>query len=170
MELWKLDKVIEDLVSHFASSYSGTIQESHIFDALTLLLSDKHEFEWGGDLWGVDIEYEEALKLLSDFDFSNLLRGGIETEKDIIPKNLFMMYKARLKSKNLIWEIHKYDADPFPSNPHAHELDNNIKLDLSNGKCYKIRKHIHTINKKSLISIRDAASKVYKGELPLLAI
>jgi hypothetical protein len=70
----------------------------------------------------------------------------------------------------LIWLIHKYDKDPFPSSPHAHQVDNNIKLDLSNGKCYKVRKHVHTLNKKQLLDFREKAEKVFDGDLPVIAI
>ena len=116
-----------------------------------------------------EIEYEKALKLLSDFDFDTVITQ-IETSENIIPENFLTEFKVRIKSKGLIWAIHRFDADPFPSNPHAHQIGNNIKLDLSNGNCYKVRQYIYTIKKKDLLLIRDAAAKVLKGDLPLLSI
>lgn len=169
LRIVKLDEMLQSFTSHFASLYSINIQREHIFNALFLLLEDKYKLDWLGDLNSIDIEYEEAANLLSDFDFNTIL-NTIETCEGIIPDNLLIRYKARFKHKGLIWVIHKNDADPFPSNPHAHQLENNIKLDLSNGKCYKKKELINTIKKKDLLSIRVNAMKVFNGELPLLSI
>jgi len=161
MEKW--EKTQELLASHF----HVTTQE--IFDGLLALLSDKYEFEWGGDILNVDIEYEKALKLLLNFDFNVVLNQTEPIDLDL-PPHLVMRYKVRVKSKGLIWVIHKYDVDPFPSNPHAHQLDNNIKLDLSNGRCYRLKKHLHTISKRDLLFFREKAQTVFKGVLPELTI
>jgi hypothetical protein len=117
----------------------------------------------------VEISYDEALHLLSDFDF-NIFHKKFFSEQKILPPDLLIEYKVKIKSKGLIWIIHKYDKDPFPSNPHAHQLENNIKLDLSNGKFYKTREHICTLKKKDLLLIRAEAEKVFDGELPILAV
>lgn len=168
MEIEEIERILDDLASHFASKYSKIVKREQIFDALVLLLADEHGFEWRGDLWNLHIEYDEALKILSDFDFGTL-QLQIETEEDVIASDLLIQSKVRFKAKGLTWVIHKYDADPFPSNPHAHQLDNNLKLDLSNGKCYKKKKLVDTFRRKDLIAIREAAAKVFDGELPPLA-
>ena len=159
----------KSLTIYFNSFYTWTIKSEHVFESLFLLLADKYGLEWFGDLWDVEIEYEEALKLLSEFDF-NTIFNKIETDEEIFPKDFLIQYKVRIKSKGLIWVIHKNDIDPFPSNPHAHQLDNNIKLDLSNGKCYKRKRHIYTLKKKDLIMIRKEAVKRIRIDLPLLTI
>ena len=81
-----------------------------------------------------------------------------------------MMIKVQIKSRGIIWVIHKYDADPFPSNSHAHQIDNNIKLDLSNGKCYRKREYLFSIGKKELKAIRMVANRTFKGKLPVLSL
>lgn len=169
LKINKLDDIIGTLVSHFSSIHSGTIQRQQIFEALFILLPEKYEFERIGDLWDIEIEYNNALKLLSNFNFNTVL-NKIETTEEIILEDFLMEFKVRIKSKGLIWVIHKYDADPFPSNPHAHQIDNNIKLDLSNGNCYRMKKYLTTIKKKDLLLLREDAAKVFKGELPPLAI
>ena len=157
------------IASHFNNSFSSLIQSHHVLDAIFLLLADKRKLEWVGSLWDIDYTFDEALKLLEGFDF-NVLLNPIETPKEFLPERLIMQFKVRIKNKGIIWIIHRYDSDPFPSNPHAHQIGNNIKLDLSNGKCYQYRKLIHVIRKKELLQIREAAMKVYKGRLPELAV
>ena len=165
----KFDGILESLRCHYNLINLNKIDRHTIFDALFILQEDKYNLEHPGDLWAIEIEYDEALKLLENFDF-NVILNSIETQENIIPKEFLLEFKVKVKSKGLVWIIHKYDSDPFPSNPHAHQLDNNIKLDLSNGKCYKGKRYFYTIKTKELLEIRDAASKVFDGELPKLAI
>ena len=165
-----LDNVIDKLLDHFNSVHPNIrIEERHIFDSLFILLSDKYNLEWPGDLWDIDVDFEEAKKLLTAFDFNEII-NKIEVQSEIIPRDLLIQFKVKIKSKGLIWIIHKNDKDPFPSNPHAHELDNNIKLDLSDGKCYKKKQLIYTLKKRDLLIIREEANKKFKGELPELEI
>ena len=79
----------EMLVSHFSSLHSGKIKDREIFDALFILLAEKEKLEWAGSLWDVDMEYEEALELLSNFDFNTVL-NKIETPEDIIPRGFLI--------------------------------------------------------------------------------
>jgi hypothetical protein len=69
-----------------------------------------------------------------------------------------------------IWDIHLNDADPFPSNPHAHNVQTRVKLDLSNGDLYrKKRKLEERVRKKDLETLRSLATE--KGVvLPALAV
>jgi hypothetical protein len=158
-------KIQECLSDRFATLYSKDISREDIFWVLFIALEDKERLEWGGDLWDLDLEYNQCLELLSNFDFSSL-HSRVATEEGLIPEDLLMQLKVRIKSKGQLWVIHRYDADPFPSNPHAHSLEQNIKLDLSNGNCYRGRRFLYTIKEKDLIAIRELASAVYKGELP----
>lgn len=163
----KLFKTQKSLATHFSALQSLEINQQHICQALFISLDEKYKFNWPGEVWNVDINYDDALLLLSNFDFKGLI-NQIETEAEIIPFQFLLGQKLRIKSKGIIWVINKYDADPFPSNPHAHQLESNIKLDLSNGKCFIRRDYVHTIKKKDLIFIREEASKVF--ELPSLLV
>ncbi|MCX6235238.1 MAG: hypothetical protein NT175_11070 [Bacteroidetes bacterium] len=70
---------------------------------------------------------------------------------DNLPKNI---YEAEIKAKGQVWEIHQDDKDKFPSNPHAHDYETGLKLDLSNGNLFRKRKWVDSINKKKLMVIR----------------
>jgi hypothetical protein len=159
----------ENLSHHFTNKYGYKITREEIFDALFIGLVDELNLEWQGDLWDLEMNFDEALQSIKNFDFS-ILNQNIVIDKVVFPSELLLNYKVRIKSKGLIWIIHNNDKDPFPSNPHAHQLENNIKLDLSNGKCYKLRKHIYTLKKKDLVLIRKKAKTVFKGKLPELKL
>ena len=162
-------KIQVRLADHFSTLYSKDISREDIFWALFVALEDEEELEWAGDLWDLDLDYNQCLEVLSRFDF-NSLNNQIATDEGLIPENFLMQFKVRIKFKGQLWVIHRYDADPFPSNPHAHSLEQNIKLDLSNGNCYRRRRFLHTVKEKDLMAIRELAENVYKGELPPLAL
>lgn len=74
-----------------------------------------------------------------EFDF--LLEGKIE--------------KATIKSNGYQWVIHKNDADPFPSSPHAHEFNLNVKLDLRTGVMYQKRRQVGFLTKKEFARLKE---------------
>ncbi|RXK58955.1 hypothetical protein ESA94_16355 [Lacibacter luteus] len=169
MEIEQLISILEASAEYYSQKNKEKVTITDIEDALYMRLSDKYNFEWRGDLWDIEISITDIIEILNDFDFSILTRS-IETNKDLLPDEFLLRYKVKIKSNGLIWIIHRYDKDPFPSNPHAHQLENNIKLDLSTGKCYKVRSYIYTISKKNLIDIRLKAEQVLKIDLPPLLI
>lgn len=94
---------------------------------------------------------------VKDFSFGEVL-VSIELYGDecILPKGIPVhLYEKQIKVKGQIWELHKNDADPFPSDPHAHNYETGLKLDLSNGNLYKKKKYTDSITKKTLLVIRD---------------
>ncbi len=165
----KWDSILSRLVTHFQNKHLIKITDHEVLEALFIILEKENNLEWITDVWDIEIEYAEALRLLENFNFECLYKK-IETPLGIIPKELLVQFKVRIKSKGQIWIIHKYDADPFPSNPHAHDLINNIKLDLSNGKCYRVKEYIYTIKRKDLLLIRQKVQKETSILLPELLV
>ncbi len=73
--------------------------------------------------------------------------------------------EATVKCGGYIWRIHRNDADPFPSNPHAHNLENGLKLHLGTGQLYLGSKPAGgKFKRKHLFTLRALAAE--KG-LPL---
>lgn len=99
----------------------------------------------------------------------DILYMVIELAESPFPDN----YKRRLdeeivKNNGQIWKIYKNDQDPFPSNPHAHNEESRLKLDLSNGKLYCRRTDTgYKISEKNLRLIRD---KIKGIPLPPLSL
>jgi len=85
------------------------------------------------------------------------LLGEIVLEEPVLPQSLFRddLYKSQVKLGNEIWRIYKYDADPFPSVPHAHSRESGYKLHLGNGILYKKKNEVGKIHKKDLLKIRN---------------
>ncbi len=97
--------------------------------------------------------------------------GYVQLEESIIPESFFDsdLEKARIKAAGEVWEVYKYDADPFPSQPHAHNMENGLKLDISTGKLYLKREEKGQIRPKHLSQIRSKIQEKYKDiELPAL--
>lgn len=152
-----LDTILNILADEFSELRNRVIRREDIFDALFLVHQYKFNWEHPAEFWSLEITLEEAREEILDFDFY-ILSNKIEMDADIIPGDLRASNKVRIKNKG-IWIIHKYDPDPFPSNPHAHLIDSNIKLDLSTGDCYKKSKKVYSLKKKDLMKIRKEAEK-----------
>ncbi len=82
--------------------------------------------------------------------------GIIAFNVTILPNGVPSYFeKAQVRMQGEIWTIHLADSDGFPSNPHAHNYQNNYKLHLGNGLLYRRREIISHISKKNLMTIRS---------------
>ena len=157
--------LLDNLADFYSQKNKRKISRHEIFDALLLLLSDSYDLELNIDLWDIHLSKPEAKRALKDFDFETLSRT-IDYSDTIFPYNVLFYKKVRIKNNGLTWIVHKYDKDPFPSIPHAHCLDQNLKLNLINGKYYRNRKYKGKIYKKDLLLIRQKIELIYKEKLP----
>lgn len=102
----------------------------------------------------------QMIELLSNEDFeSPELIAEVYFEKSILPSGIPQrLDEQTIKVKGEIWRVHKSDKDPFPSNPHAHNLETGYKLHLGNGALYNAKnkplgksidiKHLNLIRSK----------------------
>jgi hypothetical protein len=160
---------IEKLAAALSTEIQQSISGNDVFYALFMLYGDQLEMEWVMSVLDMDMNFESLLGRLRTFDFA-LLREAIFTDAELTEDIVLYQRKVQIKSHGIVWKIHLYDADPFPSQPHAHQIDENIKLDLSNGRCYRVKQYLKTLPRKALLEIRDQATKKFKGELPVLTI
>lgn len=92
----------------------------------------------------------------------------IRFDESIIPDGTEQaLLEQEIKHKGEIWFVHRHDADPHPSNPHAHNYESNLKLHLGNGDLYRGRRKAGSISKKKLLAIRE---KVKNLDLPHLDV
>ena len=78
------------------------------------------------------------------------------------------LVEVTIKKYGHVWRIHQNDSDPFPSRPHAHNLESGLKLDLRSGALFLGSQPTgKSVQRKHLIALRDLAEK--RGvELPQL--
>lgn len=92
----------------------------------------------------------------------------VDLEDSVIPEGVARRFdEETVKYQGEIWRIHKYDPDPFPSLPHAHNQYDGLKMDLSNGKLYQKRNLVGQLSRKNLLAFR---SRVKRIPLPDLVV
>lgn len=86
-------------------------------------------------------------------------------EHSLLPLDAFPRRadEERIKIWGEQWLIHKYDPDPFPFLPHAHNQYEGVKMDLRNGKIYRKREFLYQLPRKRLLAFRD---RVKRTDLP----
>ena len=104
---------------------------------------------------GILEQYEKVLEVIHLKD--SIVPAGVQQALD----------EERVKHNGEIWTIHKSDKDPFPSNPHAHNYEKRLKMDLGSGELYNGLKKVGKIDKNSFIAFR---AKIRNVTLPELAI
>lgn len=86
----------------------------------------------------------------------NLFREQIEISTGDVDFTHLTFERAGVKVNGRMWRVYKYEKDPFPSNPHAYELQDCLKLNLSNGVIYKFKQTVGKIKTKELMEVREA--------------
>lgn len=87
-------------------------------------------------------------------------------EESIIPSDVVLnINEEQAKFKGERWIVYKNDADPFPSNPHAHNYEAGLKLHLGNGELYNGTKLSGRLPCKKLKQLRGCFRNVTMPEL-----
>lgn len=153
----RLNRSLDVCTETFTAARGETITRRDIENGLVAVL----HLDEICDLLHRDITAEEILAMLADVDFPRLrsvLLCEISLDESVLPDDLPLhLLEAEVKLDGTKWTIHKYDADPFPSNPHAHNYARNVKLHLGNGLLYfgKERKSsCGQMHKKELVKLR----------------
>jgi hypothetical protein len=114
-----------------------------------------------------DFSYEQIKRLYENSEqikFREKIIASINDVGDIVPPGIDEEYLDHyVKHKGDVWVIHRNDADPHPSSPHAHNYEKNLKLHLGNGDLYRRTELVGKIQKKHLLAIRE---KITSLQLP----
>jgi hypothetical protein len=117
------------------------------------------------------LDVQRIIDLLRDYNFASLFPQvliEITLDEPAIPAGAQRRLEERtVKAAGEVWRVHKSDADPFPSNPHAHNLESGLKLHLGTGELFLKRQLAGKITEEKLMSIRQKLPGV---PLPPLAI
>jgi len=152
------DRISRNLAKRLSVLQGIRITGEDVIHAIFVILEDKMDMEWIPDVFDLELPEEELFDLLKDFDFT-IFNMKVAIDIGAIEGMEMMERKKQIKINNSIWRIHPNDVDPFPSKPHAHELTECLKCDLTNGACYKKKTFINYIPKKHLLRLREAAEK-----------
>jgi hypothetical protein len=151
-----LNRSLGECSAAFTASRADTITRRDIENGLVAVLHLDEIF----DLLHRDITTEEILALLADIDFHRLHSVPlceVSLDESVLPDDLpLYVSEADVKLNGKKWTIHKYDVDPFPSNPHAHNYAKNLKLHLGNGLLYSGKERVSCgrMDKKHLVTLR----------------
>ena len=155
------DKAKEELIV--------TLQVAITDMEIQLGLAEHFELENSLEVLLKDLDAKQMVNILKTHDFSK----PKQTEEVWLKESVLPIELPRLLTEEIIrnngerWEIHKYDKDTFPSNPHAHNYDANVKLHLGTGELFNKKKQlVGKLRPKELQAIRD---KIKNIELPPLA-
>jgi hypothetical protein len=109
------------------------------------------------------------VETLAGYNFQRLhpeLLEQIELAESILPDGVVRrLTEERIKQGGEIWHVYRNDADPWPSDPHAHNYASGHKLHLGTGGLFIGKKQVGRIDKKNLISLRK---RIHTRELPPL--
>ena len=70
------------------------------------------------------------------------------------------MAKRYIQQGQVQWVVHKNDPDPFPSDPHAHNYEADLKLHLGNGELYNGSKCVGKIPAKKFKELRSSFKSI----------
>ena len=74
-----------------------------------------------------NLDKKRILEIVAGHNFKSLV-ATVEMDSDILPDSVLrLVTEAEVTVKNQIWRIHKGDADYFPSDPHAHNVETNTQ-------------------------------------------
>lgn len=104
----------------------------------------------------------EALKHFNFNKFYPEVLAEFIVEESLLPETMLqLLTEQTVKIKGEVWKVHKYDADPFPSNPHAHNYDSGTVLHLGNGDLFDMQRNfIRNIGCKKLLNVRSKLSNI----------
>ena len=128
-----------------------------------LLIDDEYQLVMLG------LTKDQIIKELEDFNFKKYKPETLliaKLDESILPDNIEQRFvEAQFKHEGEIWVVHKNDADPFPSDPHAHCYEKGLKLHLGTGDLYLGAKLVGTIAKKNFLALREKMSSLALPEL-----
>lgn len=94
-------------------------------------------------------------------DETSALSARVVLAENIVPSGTSLpLKKEMIRYRGQVWVIHRYDKDPFPSSPHAHNYDLDLKMHLGNGGLYRGKGLLSTVRPKHLFEFRERVKHV----------
>jgi hypothetical protein len=146
-------RLFEELQHELNKNRQDRLSIEEVYDACFILISDHPEFEHPLYLYSIEPNFDVFYAELKDYPFEY---NKVQVESPINELSISLIQeRAQIKADGIIWVLHKYDLDPFPSSPHAHNIKNGLKLHLGNGQVYKKTEAVDKLHKKTFLRIRE---------------
>lgn len=105
----------------------------------------------------------QIVETLRTFNFKKLhpeILSEFTEDQPLVPEGIpRLLTEQTIKVKGEVWRVHKNDADPFPSIPHAHNYESGMVLHLGSGEMFdRNRQSVGFIVCKKLVRIRGELS------------
>jgi hypothetical protein len=148
---------------HFSALFSIPDSAIDVQRAAMAVLGLDDPFSLLGREWTTD----QLVSLLQGIDFA----ACSDYEEVGLPMSILPVGVPRELDEETIkfygekWRIYKYDPDPFPFIPHAHNLYEGVKLDLRDGKPYRKRQLIGVLSRKALLEFRSRVKRIALPQL-----
>jgi hypothetical protein len=165
--LLELQHLLERAITEHNARATHKLTRGDVVEAMLLTLPELSAVEHSVEVWDTVLD-EDSIEKLVCVAASLLPKIEVCTDSTLVFNGMFET-KADVKMKGEKWRLFRYDADPFPSNPHAHNFRQNVKLHLGNGAYYRARRIMGTMRKKDLVYLREAFAE-FGIELPSLSI
>jgi hypothetical protein len=116
------------------------------------------------NLCGRGLTEAEVIGRLRQHPFdAPVILGAIEAPDLDIPGGIGRIYAALNRGAGREWEILSHPADPFPSDPYAHNEAEDVSLDLATGALYHDRQYVHRLFRKDLAAFRAKVAEAHPG-------
>lgn len=152
-ELIDWQNELSALIDQFNLHAQRTITKRDVLEVMLLTAPELRMIEYPGDIWDVEFTLEE-LEGYVDRAGTFVPIAEVELDEPLIFKGMFE-WKVDVKMKGQRWRVYQNDADPFPSDPHAHNLDQLVKLHFGTGGLYRGRKFEDVLTRKNFLDLRE---------------
>jgi hypothetical protein len=157
-EMNRFNKQIAEVEEYFHAQRKIHVEYVDVLSALMAALGEANPEA----ICKMQLPTDELIRALENHPFDAPIILGVVSDASIeAPGSLRRIYSALGRPGGTDWEILRNDADPFPSNPCAHNEAEDIVLDLAEGGLYHDRELVHRVRRQELIRFRRKIADKY---------
>jgi hypothetical protein len=167
-EMNRFNRQIAEVEEHLHHERKIHVEYVDVLSALMAVLKEANP----ETICRMGLPTEELIRSLEGYAFdAPLILGEIDDPAIEIPGSIRRVWHALGqggvggagpgRGAGTEWEILRNDANPFPSNPSAHNEAEHITMDLSTGNLFHDGEFVHRLRKKELSGFRAKISEKY---------
>jgi hypothetical protein len=150
--------LFEEALIILRSKYGDYVNSELLNDLLAHHFEEERIHEFIINTYGHNFDSINILSIL-DREVQSIVESIDFESPELEELEFDNIEKAEVKENGSVWRIHKYDDDDFPSNPHAHEASNNLKLHLGTGEIFRKRQLLKKLSRKEFSRLCEKIEK-----------